>query len=317
MGIVHSKFFLDFLLYFKILTFSTNYYYSHQRHCPPDYTCLQGFGDNPNYGYTNFDTFGWALLSSFRLMTQDSWETLYQMIIRVTGLWHVSFFLVVIFLGSFYLVNLILAIVAMSYDELQKKAEEEEIATAAEEAAYAEACRLAEEDLYGPGGAGSHHHGGGGNGQRRSRRSSRLSAYNVASAIASAAIRPTPYGNTLDVIQQQQQQQNRRSRSSSIPMDLLSQQQPSSLQVPQGPYNNNNNNVMANYLGYPSSTTMTTQQPLQPIITTQETQLRSRHHRNHQQNKQPSTSCPSPSFRASSSTSSSEPKFNVGDTFKR
>ncbi|KAH9506937.1 hypothetical protein DERF_011641 [Dermatophagoides farinae] len=295
---------------------SSNWYYktpesppylcgNSSQHCPPDYTCLQGFGDNPNYGYTNFDTFGWALLSSFRLMTQDSWETLYQMIIRVTGLWHVSFFLVVIFLGSFYLVNLILAIVAMSYDELQKKAEEEEIATAAEEAAYAEACRLAEEDLYGPGGAGSHHHGGGGNGQRRSRRSSRLSAYNVASAIASAAIRPTPYGNTLDVIQQQQQQQNRRSRSSSIPMDLLSQQQPSSLQVPQGPYNNNNNNVMANYLGYPSSTTMTTQQPLQPIITTQETQLRSRHHRNHQQNKQPSTSCPSPSFRASSSTSSS------------
>lgn len=36
------------------------------------------------------------------------------------------FFIVIIFLGSFYLVNLILAIVAMSYDELQKKAEEEE-----------------------------------------------------------------------------------------------------------------------------------------------------------------------------------------------
>lgn len=38
------------------------------------------------------------------------------------------FFIVIIFLGSFYLVNLILAIVAMSYDELQKKAEEEELA---------------------------------------------------------------------------------------------------------------------------------------------------------------------------------------------
>lgn len=38
------------------------------------------------------------------------------------------FFIIIIFLGSFYLVNLILAIVAMSYDELQKKAEEEEAA---------------------------------------------------------------------------------------------------------------------------------------------------------------------------------------------
>ncbi|QQP39905.1 Sodium channel protein, partial [Caligus rogercresseyi] len=37
--------------------------------------------------------------------------------------------------GSFYLVNLILAIVAMSYDELQKKAEEEEEAAQAEEEA--------------------------------------------------------------------------------------------------------------------------------------------------------------------------------------
>ncbi|KAL1421885.1 hypothetical protein MTO96_022598 [Rhipicephalus appendiculatus] len=49
------------------------------KQCQEGYMCLQGIGDNPDYGYTNFDTF----------------------------------------------VNLILAIVAMSYDELQKKAEEE------------------------------------------------------------------------------------------------------------------------------------------------------------------------------------------------
>lgn len=47
-------------------------------------------------------------------------------VLRSAGSWHVLFFVVIIFLGSFYLVNLILAIVAMSYDELQKKAEEEE-----------------------------------------------------------------------------------------------------------------------------------------------------------------------------------------------
>jgi len=35
------------------------------------------------------------------------------------------FFIVIIFLGSFYLVNLILAIVAMSYDDCQKLAQEE------------------------------------------------------------------------------------------------------------------------------------------------------------------------------------------------
>ncbi|GLH13423.1 Sodium channel protein PaFPC1, partial [Gryllus bimaculatus] len=116
--------------------------------CEEGYICLQGFGQNPNYGYTSFDTFGWALLSAFRLMTQDYWENLYQLILRSAGPWHMLFFIVIIFLGSFYLVNLILAIVAMSYDELQKKAEEEEAAEEealreAEEAAQARENKLA------------------------------------------------------------------------------------------------------------------------------------------------------------------------------
>ncbi|XP_061507108.1 sodium channel protein para isoform X45 [Anopheles gambiae] len=47
--------------------------------CDEGYICLQGYGKNPNYGYTSFDTFGWAFLSAFRLMTQDYWENLYQL----------------------------------------------------------------------------------------------------------------------------------------------------------------------------------------------------------------------------------------------
>ena len=42
-----------------------------------------------------------------------------------SGPFHIIFFIFNIFLGSFYLINLILAIVAMSYDELQRQAEEE------------------------------------------------------------------------------------------------------------------------------------------------------------------------------------------------
>ena len=38
---------------------------------------------------------------------------------------HITFFILNILLGSFYLVNLILAIVAMAYDELSRKADEE------------------------------------------------------------------------------------------------------------------------------------------------------------------------------------------------
>ncbi|XP_078519331.1 sodium channel protein type 5 subunit alpha-like isoform X2 [Lissotriton helveticus] len=84
--------------------------------CPSAYVCVKT-GDNPNYGYTSFDSFGWAFLALFRLMTQDSWETLYQQTIRAAGKTYMIFFVIVIFLGSFYLVNLILAVVAMSYEE--------------------------------------------------------------------------------------------------------------------------------------------------------------------------------------------------------
>lgn len=149
--------------------------------CPENYVCLEGFGENPDNDYTNFDTFGWSFLCAFRLMTQDFWEDLYQAVLRyprqppgasslfacwpprtllfiilslhflslivsprTAGPWHIIFFLLIIFLGSFYLVNLILAIVAMSYDELQKKAEEEEEAALLEEEALRvsrETCR--------------------------------------------------------------------------------------------------------------------------------------------------------------------------------
>ncbi|KAK7123093.1 hypothetical protein R3I94_020015 [Phoxinus phoxinus] len=84
--------------------------------CPEGYTCMKA-GRNPNYGYTSYDNFGWAFLSLFRVMTQDYWENLFQLTLRAAGKTYMIFFVVVIFLGSFYLINLILAVVAMAYDE--------------------------------------------------------------------------------------------------------------------------------------------------------------------------------------------------------
>ncbi|XP_046732704.1 LOW QUALITY PROTEIN: sodium channel protein type 4 subunit alpha B-like [Silurus meridionalis] len=84
--------------------------------CPDGFECLK-IGRNPNYGYTSFDSFGWAFLALFRLMTQDYWENLYHQTLRSTGKTYMIFFVLVIFLGSFYLVNLILAVVAMAYEE--------------------------------------------------------------------------------------------------------------------------------------------------------------------------------------------------------
>ncbi|KAK3569225.1 hypothetical protein QTP86_026514, partial [Hemibagrus guttatus] len=92
--------------------------------CPDGYFCHKA-GKNPNSGFTSYDSFGWAFLSLFRLMTQDYWENLYQQTLRASGKMYMIFFVLVIFLGSFYLVNLILAVVAMAYDEQNQATQEE------------------------------------------------------------------------------------------------------------------------------------------------------------------------------------------------
>ncbi|NXQ92238.1 SCN4A protein, partial [Nyctibius grandis] len=86
------------------------------KECPENYSC-QKVGKNPDFGYTSFDHFGWAFLSLFRLMTQDYWERLYRQTIRTSGKNYILFFMAVIFLCSFYLFNLILAVVTMAYEE--------------------------------------------------------------------------------------------------------------------------------------------------------------------------------------------------------
>ncbi|XP_043978018.1 sodium channel, voltage gated, type VIII, alpha subunit b isoform X2 [Gambusia affinis] len=92
--------------------------------CPEGFTCMKA-GRNPNYGYTSFDSFGWAFLTLFRLMTQDFWENLYMLTLRAAGKTYMVFFVLVIFVGSFYLVNLILAVVAMAYEEQNQATMEE------------------------------------------------------------------------------------------------------------------------------------------------------------------------------------------------
>ncbi|XP_071068372.1 sodium channel protein type 11 subunit alpha [Dasypus novemcinctus] len=112
------------------------------RACREDFEC-KNTSSNPDYGYTNFDKFGWSLLAMFRLMTQDSWEKLYQQTLRTAGCYSAFFFVVVIFLGSFYLVNLTLAVVTMAYEEQNRNVAAE---TEAKERVFQEAQQLLREE---------------------------------------------------------------------------------------------------------------------------------------------------------------------------
>ncbi|XP_076054052.1 sodium channel protein 1 brain-like isoform X2 [Oratosquilla oratoria] len=95
------------------------------RKCPEGYACLPDIGENPNFGYTNFDNFLWSMLTTFQLITLDYWEDVYNKIIATGGPLQVIFFSIVVFFGSFYLINLMLAVVAMSYEEEAENTEEE------------------------------------------------------------------------------------------------------------------------------------------------------------------------------------------------
>ncbi|KAL1502277.1 hypothetical protein ABEB36_007443 [Hypothenemus hampei] len=94
------------------------------RHCPLTHTCLS-VGENPNHGYTSFDNFLWSMLTTFQLITLDYWENVYNMVLAACGPISVSFFTVVVFFGSFYLINLMLAVVALSYEEEAEITQEE------------------------------------------------------------------------------------------------------------------------------------------------------------------------------------------------
>ncbi|XP_055009098.1 sodium channel protein type 4 subunit alpha B [Boleophthalmus pectinirostris] len=113
--------------------------------CPDGYVCLKA-GPNPNYGYTSYDSFAWAFLALFRLMTQDFWENLFQLTLRAAGKTYMLFFVVVIFLGSFYLINLILAVVAMAYAEQNQASIDEQRQKDEEYQQILEALKVREEE---------------------------------------------------------------------------------------------------------------------------------------------------------------------------
>uniref|UniRef100_A0A4W6C536 Sodium channel protein n=1 Tax=Lates calcarifer TaxID=8187 RepID=A0A4W6C536_LATCA len=139
MGINHTTYTNSTFNFMEYIENTENHYYlegskdallcgnsSDAGKCPEGYTCMKA-GRNPNFGYTSFDSFGWAFLALFRLMTQDYWENLFQLILRAAGKTYMLFFVVIIFLGSFYLINLILAVVAMAYDEQNQATQREAI----------------------------------------------------------------------------------------------------------------------------------------------------------------------------------------------
>eukprot|EP00899_Mesostigma_viride_P019947 jgi/Mesvir1/27954/Mv20161-RA.1 len=83
--------------------------------CPETELCLRV--GNPNHGYTSFDNFLWALLTILQCVTLEQWtDVMYWTQDGLSG-WAFLYFLALIFVGTFFLVNLLLAVIVYVHEE--------------------------------------------------------------------------------------------------------------------------------------------------------------------------------------------------------
>lgn len=80
--------------------------------CPSGFVCLQGVAKNPNDGFTNFDTMGWSILATVRLMLRDFWEDLLYNVVKTNG---IAAPLIGVLLYSYLVLSWIWAQLAVGY----------------------------------------------------------------------------------------------------------------------------------------------------------------------------------------------------------
>ena len=93
--------------------------------CPGPYTFAGGptyastsclaVGETVNFGYTSYDNVLWSMLTVFQLVTLDFWEDVYNKSLACIGSVSVIYYIITVFFGAFFLLNLVLAVVASNY----------------------------------------------------------------------------------------------------------------------------------------------------------------------------------------------------------
>lgn len=74
-----------------------------------------------NYGITNFDNVGYALLTIFQCITMEGWSAIMNIYEDAYASWFVRiYFILCVVICSFFLLNLTIAVMLMKYEELDK-----------------------------------------------------------------------------------------------------------------------------------------------------------------------------------------------------
>ncbi|EGR31257.1 hypothetical protein IMG5_114650 [Ichthyophthirius multifiliis] len=89
----------------------------------------ENYLDEFNYGYTNFDNILIAIFSIFQSLTTEGWSKIVLILIYAQEPWIVySYFILLILIGSFFVVNLILAVINDSFVNEEQKIKEKYLA---------------------------------------------------------------------------------------------------------------------------------------------------------------------------------------------
>lgn len=71
------------------------------------------FWEGPNFGITNFDNFGLAMLTVFQCITLEGWtDVLYAIQDAMGNSWQWIYFISMVILGAFFVMNLILGVLS-------------------------------------------------------------------------------------------------------------------------------------------------------------------------------------------------------------
>ena len=81
---------------------------------------------NPNYGVTNFDNLFYSLLAVFQCVTLEGWSDVQRMMQQAFATWIWIFFVPLVLIGAFFLLNLTLAVINSKFTEAHKKQQEKD-----------------------------------------------------------------------------------------------------------------------------------------------------------------------------------------------
>ncbi|XP_018341901.1 PREDICTED: muscle calcium channel subunit alpha-1 isoform X2 [Trachymyrmex septentrionalis] len=87
------------------------------------YYCSRQFWEGPNYGITNFDNFGLSMLTVFQCITLEGWtDVLYNIEDAMGSSWQWIYFISMVILGAFFVMNLILGVLSGEFSKEREKA---------------------------------------------------------------------------------------------------------------------------------------------------------------------------------------------------